>query len=216
MTHLLIQNSISTNTRKIVFWILAFLLHCAPSLMDSIRGEIDAAFEGDTLVHLNHLYDSCPTLNNVWHESLRLCSNAASVRFIRSDTVIGGKCMHRGQRIMIPYRLLHFDERVYGADPGSFHPERFATEKGSAQAQSDATRGPSWRPFGGGKTLCTGRFIAKRATLIAVALTLRRFDVQLVGERGLPEADLGRPVLGISGIKEGQDFLVRLKLRGSA
>ncbi|KAL7626984.1 hypothetical protein AAE478_003759 [Parahypoxylon ruwenzoriense] len=201
-------DSISTNTRKIIFWLLAFLLHRAPSLIDPIRAETGPAFRDNTLVDLEHLYHSCPTLDNVWHESLRLCSNAASVRFIRSDTIIGGKHMRRGNRIMIPYRLLHFDERVYGAGPYSFRPERFAAEKGTVK--NDPTRGPSWRPFGGGKTLCTGRFIAKRATLMFVALVLRRFDVELVGEPGLPETDLGRPVLGISGVKEGQDLLTRL------
>ncbi|KAI1657788.1 putative cytochrome P450 oxidoreductase [Daldinia decipiens] len=202
---------INTNTRKINFWLLAFLLCRNSSLIDCIRSETGPAFQGDILVDVAFLYNSCPTLDNVWHESLRLCSNAASVRFIRDDTIIGGKHMHRGNRIMIPYRLLHFDENVYGADVYSFHPERFAS--GEEAKKDDPTRGPSWRPFGGGKSLCTGRYIAKRATLIFVALVLRRFNIEIIGEPRLPEADLGRPVLGISGLKEGQDFLVKLTPR---
>lgn len=75
------------------------------------------------------------------------------------------------------------------------------------------TRSPSWRPFGGGKTLCTGRHAAKHATLIFIATLLRRFDVEKVGAVGLPEVDLGRPVLGISAVKEGQDYKVKIRPR---
>lgn len=122
--------------------------------------------------------------------------------------------MRRGNRIMIPYRLLHFDENVYGHDPHNFHPERFAPSvEMNGGTKKDPTRGPSWRPFGGGKSLCTGRFIAKNSTLIFIALVLRRFDIKLVGNSTLPKADLGRPVLGISGVTEEEDFLIRLSAR---
>ncbi|CAH0024649.1 unnamed protein product [Clonostachys rhizophaga] len=200
---------INTNTRKIAFWMLSFLLHCDASLIDPIHAEIGGAFQGNTLTNLTYICQSCPTLDRVWHESLRLCSNAASVRLIRSDTTIGGKRMLTGNRIMIPYRQLHFDGRVYGADPDNFHPERFDKAKGGG----DPTKGHSWRPFGGGNTLCTGRYIARRSTLIFVALILRRFDLELVGPTGPPEPDIGRPVLGISGIKDTEDFMVKLRPR---
>ncbi|KAI1120671.1 putative cytochrome P450 oxidoreductase [Nemania abortiva] len=202
---------INTNTRKIAFWVLSYLLHRAPTLIELIRTEMGPAFRENHLVDLNHLYNSCPTLDNVWHESLRLCSNAASVRLIQEDTIIGGKLMRKGNRIMIPYRLLHLNEDIYGPEPNEFRPERFSDENGTFR--SDITRGPSWRPFGGGKSLCTGRFIAKRATLIFIATVLHRFDIQLVREQGLPEADLGRPVLGIPGAKKEKSHLVKLTSR---
>lgn len=195
---------------------LAYLLHRAPELLRALREETAPAFAGNELIDVPFLYDSCPLLDNVWHESLRLCSNAASVRFIKQDTVIGGKLMRQGNRIMIPYRLLHFDERVYGPDPQDFHPQRFAAtpKTGNDRGQGkDRKRGPSWRPFGGGQSLCTGRHIAKRSTLIFMAVLLRRFDVELADDSSLPEGDLGRPVLGISGVKDEQDFLIRLRPR---
>jgi cytochrome P450 len=111
---------------------------------------------------------------------------------------------------VIPYRLLHFDESVYGPDVYSFRPERFA----GANAEK-LTRGDSWRPFGGGKTMCSGRHIAKRATIMFLSLVLRNFDVAIVGEKKMPIPDLGRPVLGIMAVKDDQDFTVRVSERTS-
>ncbi|KAI0381915.1 putative cytochrome p450 [Hypomontagnella monticulosa] len=199
---------ISTNTRKVAFWLLVNLLY-APSLIDVVRAETSSAFQGDELVNPSHLWANCPQLENIWHETLRLCSNAASVRHVDRDTVIGGKLMREGNRIMIPYRQLHFETSVYGADSHRFRPDRFGeSNKGTA-----LTRGPSWRPFGGGKTLCTGRHAAKRATLIFVATLLRRFNIEMIGNPPLPEPDLGRPVLGISSFQKGHDLTVRLSVR---
>lgn len=62
------------------------------------------------------------------------------------------------------------------ADPDNFHPERF--DKGNRVG--DPTKGPSWPPFGGGDTLCTGRYIARPSTLSSIALVLRRFDWKLL------------------------------------
>ncbi|KAI0837162.1 putative cytochrome p450 [Hypoxylon sp. FL0890] len=202
--------SINTNTRKLAFWLLANLLH-TPSLLEVVRAETAPAFQGDELINPPHLWTDCPQLDNIWHETLRLCSNAASVRRVDRDTVIGGKLMREGNRIMIPYRQLHFDPNVYGADSHRFRPGRF----GEADKGAVLTQGPSWRPFGGGKTLCAGRHAAKRATIIFVTILLRRFNIKIIGNPPFPEADLGRPVLGISSFKEGHDFSVRFSLRNN-
>ncbi|KAI1312958.1 putative cytochrome p450 [Xylaria venustula] len=219
---------ISTNTRKIAFWLLSNALH-APPLLERIRDETAPAFNSADLVDLDYLWQHCPQLDSIWHETLRLCSNAASVRRVDHDTVVGGKLLRAGHRIMIPYRLLHFDQAVYGFDSRKFRPDRWlatpsttmTTKQQSKQGDSKTLAlkcGPSWRPFGGGKTLCTGRHAAKRATLMLVAVLLRRFDVQMLGDptAAAPEADLGRPVLGISSVKEGQDFEVKLRAYGEA
>ena len=46
-----------------------------------------------------------------------------------------------------------------------------------------------------------------------MATLLRHFDVRLVGLPAFPQADEGRPVLGIMSIKEGNDFKVELQPR---
>ncbi|KAE8556219.1 hypothetical protein EYB25_000919 [Talaromyces marneffei] len=177
--------AINTNTRKTAFWVLTYLLY-NPSHIEPLRRQTANAF----------------------FETLRMSSNAASVRNVNKDTVIGYKHLRKGNRIMIPYRLLHFDESVYGPDVYSFKPERFA----GSNAEK-LTRGDSWRPFGGGKTMCSGRHIAKCATLMFLSLVLRKFDIEIVGGRKMPAPDLGRPVLGIMALKDDQDYTMRISER---
>ncbi|KAJ4291703.1 hypothetical protein N0V90_009598 [Kalmusia sp. IMI 367209] len=198
--------AINTNTRKTIFWMITYLLH-NPSLIPTYRQETEAAFSGDDLVNPFYIQDpsNCPQVDAIWHETLRLSGWSASVRLITQDTVIGNKLMRKGHRVLVPHRLLHFDETVFGKDTLAFRPERWQ--------KSNLSRSPSWRPFGAGKTVCSGRFLARFSVTTFVATLLRRFDVEMVGNPAFPQADEGRPVLGIMSIKEGHDFNVRLSPR---
>ncbi|KAJ9410534.1 hypothetical protein DTO045G8_1997 [Paecilomyces variotii] len=135
---------INTNTRKTAFWMLTYR---NPSYIEPRRKETTAAFNGDRLVDLGHIHKNCPLLKSLWFETLRMASNATSVRLVNKDTIIGNKILRKGNRIMIPYRPLHFDRTIYGPNVCSFNPERFA----GANAEK------LWRPLGGGKTMCSGR-----------------------------------------------------------
>ncbi|KAK0710021.1 cytochrome P450 [Lasiosphaeria miniovina] len=207
---------VSTNTRKAAYWILYYLLHDKPDLIEAIRQETAPAFDKDgKLVDLAYLHGGqCRNLEQAWLETLRLSANSASARVLTRDTVVGGKLLRRGGRILIPYRLLHFNKAGHGntsssgddgPDINSFRPERFA-------GRESITRGPSWRPFGGGKTMCPGHFVAKRETMIFVAMVLQRFHVELVGD-GVLQPDLGKPVLGLADRKSGQEVTLRITPR---
>ena len=130
---------------------------------------------------------------------------------------------------MIPYRQLHFDQDVFGPEPvDEFRPERFTADKVRGE---QLTRSDNWRPFGGGKTMCPGRYVAKRAVLLFIAMVLREYDLEAVGTRleiqkgggekkrkegekfGVPEAEEGKPVLGIMSFKDDDDLLVRITRR---
>lgn len=184
---------------------LTYLLH-NPELLSTYRRETEVAFSGARLVDPFLLQDTekCPQVDSIWNETLRLSGWSASVRLITKDTIIGEKLMRKGNRVLVPHRLLHFDESIFGRDAHAFRPERW--EKGM-------TRNPSWRPFGGGKTTCSGRFLARFSVTTYVATLLRRFDISMVGNPQFPQADEGRPVLGIMSIKEGNDFKVELRPR---
>jgi cytochrome P450 len=175
--------------------------------MEAFRRETAPAFSGDDLVDPTYFLDpeKCPQVDHIWNEVLRVVGWACSVRLITQDTVIGGKLMRKGNRVMVPHRLLHFDERVFGEDPQAFRPDRW---NDPALAKS-----PCWKPFGAGKTLCSGRFLARSSVTTFVATLVRRFDIELVGSPKFPEADKGKPVLGIISLKQGQDFKVRLSPR---
>ncbi|CAI6088132.1 unnamed protein product [Clonostachys chloroleuca] len=199
--------TINTNTRRTTFWMLAFLLHNA-SLIETIRQETAQAFEGGELVNHEHLVDHslCPHLEAVWLETLRLISNGSAVRCVNEDTVVGDMLFRKGNKVIIPYRLLHMSENAYKQDPEQFIPSRFLEKE-------NRTRGGYWRPFGGGKTLCTGRFVAEQSIKACVCTILHRFDLEIIGGVPLPEGDVGTPGLGIMGIKAGEDFSVRISER---
>ncbi|RYP21122.1 hypothetical protein DL765_002411 [Monosporascus sp. GIB2] len=207
--------AINTNTRKTAFWLLCYLIY-HPSLLAAFSAETAAAFGPDgELVDPFMIQDPsrCPLVDSVWHETLRMSGWAASVRLITADTIIGGKRMNKGNRVMVPHRLLHFDEGVFGAEPYKFRPERWM-QKRSEDGTSSLARSPSWRPFGAGKTMCSGRFLARFSVTTFVATLLRRFDVQLVGNPPFPNADEGRPVLGTMSVKEGCDITIKITAKG--
>lgn len=182
-----------------------------PAYLAAFRAETAPAFRDDELMDVNYIQDAakCPQVDAIWHETLRLAGWAASVRLVTSDVVIGGKRMRKGNRVMVPHRLLHFDEDIFGHDITAWRPQRWLdTEAGRKLSSS-----PSWRPFGGGKTKCSGRFLAKYFVTAFVATLLRRFDIKMVGDPPMPQPDVGRPVLGIISVKEGQDYLVSITKR---
>ncbi len=160
---------------------------------------------------MSYLLDSSPQLNALYDEVLRITNSSSSVRSVSSKTIVGGFTFHIGMKVIIPYRQLHFDEAVFGADAQVFDAERFLKHK-------NLNRSPSYRPFGGGSTYCPGRFIARQEVVAFVAIVLRRFDVELAkGEKGsrnaLPPLEEKKPCLGVMGPVEGADLIVRVKQR---
>jgi cytochrome P450 len=181
---------------------LAYILR-EPGLIDVVREETKPAFQ-HLQVDFQYLNDDCPKLAALWNETIRMTSYSASVRYVTEDTFIGGKLLRKGNRLMIPYRQLHFDERIFGDTANTFEADRFIKKK-------NLTRSDSWRPFGGGLTMCPGRYIAKQAVIMFVAMVLHRFDIELADEQqSFPEPELGKPVLGIMSNKSRQDLKVRL------
>ena len=176
-----------------------------PELVRIIREETREAYNhGEPDIKL--LEESCPRLNSVWDEVLRLSAYSSSVRYITEDTTIGGKKLRKGNRIMIPNRQLHFNERVFGDRVNEFKSTRFLDD--------DAlTRTLSWRPFGGGTTLCPGRFIAKQTVISFVAMLIQQYDVVLVGQQKFPRFEEGNPVLGVMSSKRGDDLSIQLTPR---
>ena len=91
----------------------------------------------------------------------------------------------------MPYRHLHLDEKSFGVDPKTFDVGRFLNNQ-------DLSRSPNFRPFGGGLTICSGRFIAKRQVLSFVAMVVHRYDLGWADSgQGFPRMDETKPTLGI-------------------
>lgn len=193
---------------KVTFWILAHLLH-KPALLEAIREETAQGIVDDS-PNVPYLVEHCPRLEATYHEVLRLQMSNSLMRRVTAPTKMGGKLLQRGRNVMVPYRLLHYDRKVWGANVSSFNPERFLNRK-------ELARDPSYRPFGGGQHLCPGRFLAKQAIFSFVALALSRFDMCLDSEGGLkqrfPRAEDLTPGLATLGPREGDHVMVRCSQR---
>ena len=144
----------------------------------------------------------------LYYEALRLATSSVSVRNVHTNTGIGGKFLRAGNRILLPYRQMLFDSKIFGTDAEDFNPHRFLNDKKLSSSSS-------FRPFGGGATYCPGRFLAKAEVLTFVALVICRFNLDLAIDKGKPGGrfpimETRRPCLGIMSPKEGEDVMLRV------
>ncbi|MCJ1295863.1 hypothetical protein MMC34_007427 [Xylographa carneopallida] len=198
--------AINNNAHKIAFWIFAHLLHDLPFLA-AVRCETDAAFSTSGVLDMERLLNACPHLDAIWHEALRFYNAASAVREALSPCIIGGKSIRPGDMLVAPFRQFHLNEGIFGADAPHFRPHRFLENK-------TLPRTKGYAPFGGGHTYCPGRLFAQREIYMFVAVTLWRFELELVprkrGQR-MPEVDRNVPSAAAMGPAE--DVQVRMRPR---
>ena len=190
---------------------LAYILF-DPKLHAALCEETSVAFQNDQ-VDVPYLVDKCPRLDAAYLEVLRIVNTALSARKIIAPTPIGDQVLSSGNTILIPFRQLHQNRKVFGDDPGRFDPERFLHDP-------DLKKSSSYKPFGGGVNYCPGRFLAKQEMLVFVALVINRFDlkvatvtpqgVALPQAQAFPNLDLSTPALGVNGPVKGSDVFVDL------
>lgn len=135
-----------------------------------------------------------------------MATSAGSFRFLTDDTMIGNKLLRKGNLALIPSRQLHYDADAFGSDVHAFNPERFLTVN-----KLNVSR--NWKPFGGGKNQCPGRFVAQQETFLFVALLLSRFDIETMPGQSFPRWAEGDPFPGMMPTKDGDDLIVRLSER---
>ncbi|KAL9028823.1 MAG: hypothetical protein Q9196_002851 [Gyalolechia fulgens] len=161
-----------------------------------INGEVDI----DSLL-------GCALLNAAFDETLRLASGASSARTVVAPTQLREKVLRKDTKLLMPYRQLHFQEAVFGPPVKGFRPERFLGDKNVGNS-------PNFKPFGGGITHCSGRFIARREVLAFVALVVHRYEVELADpSQALPRLDERKPTLGVIGPIKGDDTTIVIKPR---
>jgi len=193
---------------------MAFILY-DPSLLATLRQEISPTIADGSPGLEYRLEQQCPRLKAVYHEVLRLTVSSATVRGILATTSVGEKVLKSGANILIPYRQLHLNPDVFGTNAQQFHPDRFLQNKNLA-------KNPSFRPFGGGKTYCPGRYLAEREILTFVALAIHRFEIDFAKGRGkreegllpeFPRLNTEKFCLGIMEPIKGDDLILDVKNR---
>ena len=145
-----------------------------------------------------------PLLRAVYHESLRLRKRDLAYRKVEHDTMIGGRRLRGGNFAMVPMCQLHDNEREFGADTATFSPRRFLNRK-------ELTSSPSYKPYGGGKTYCPGRFFAMQEIFAFVALLIHRSNIRPAypGQK-MPLPDESMLTLGVSRPAPRQELMVTL------
>ena len=180
-----------------------------PKLYAAIKLEIRMAVR-DGSPGLETRLEECPQLVALYNEVLRLTTASASIRTVESATPLGNVTLRAGGKVLLPFRQLHFNSEVFGANVHNFDPERFLRDK-------NLSKSPSFRPFGGGSTYCPGRYVARREVLVFIALAMYRFDIKLAGMEGLafPKLDTKKPSLGIMMPRAGEDVQVIIERAGA-
>ncbi|KAJ3047965.1 hypothetical protein HK097_010996 [Rhizophlyctis rosea] len=197
---------LQTNSTQAAFWCLAYLLTKTTSdFRQKLFEEGKEAFKvsltsTNTLTATPNipLLTSAPYLSALFNETLRTTSGTLMWREVSRDTVVedpesGRKFLARkGGLVSLPARHVHLDEGIYErAD--EFRPERWIESK-------DGTRdGKMGRigllPFGGGVSLCPGRFFASHEIKSFVALMLQLFDMEVLDP--LPGLGLNQYGVGV-------------------
>jgi cholesterol 7alpha-monooxygenase len=205
----------NANAYKLVFWIMSYLLF-RPELTEELRREIAPTFRNGnaSTPDIDFLLNSCPLLVSTCEEVLRLTIWSIGTRTVQVDTIIGGKKLLQGRKLLMPYRAMHFDTTVFGDDALDFNPRRFMMKK-------SLVKDKSYRPFGGAAHYCPGRYIARREVQMCTAVMLMRFEMSVVPSGGsgkksrFPTMDDTLPSGGIQLPLNGEDLIVRVKPRGS-
>lgn len=140
---------------------------------------------------MHNLLDHSPVLDAAFNENPRVTNVNSSARNIEASIVVDGKRLDIDGKILMPYRQLHLDENVFDSEPRKFKADRFLKNK-------DLDRSLSFKPFDGGSTYCSGRFIAKREVMALVTLMIHLYDVRLQNpEQAFSRMDETKPTLGI-------------------
>jgi cytochrome P450 len=208
-----------------------------PGLADRLREEIAPVFappEGVSSqpirVHnIGRLVRNSPLFRSTFYEILRTCGATVSNRMVTEDTMIAGKLFKKGTPIMLPARPQHTDPAIWGEDSGQFVPDRFirAEDKGGkfgsrgekSQGEVDekeserrrVAKEKMMRPFGGGVSLCPGRFFANYEVWALVACLIWQYDMSVKEGEKIPTLDIKSPNLGM--MSPMHDVKIRLVKR---
>ncbi|RWA05739.1 hypothetical protein EKO27_g9358 [Xylaria grammica] len=197
------------NEQNACYWFVAHIIY-DEELLGSVKREIEPAWESGKL-DVKYLAANCPNIDAIFHETLRQRANTFGFRAVKEKTTIRGKELQPGTPVMVPLRLLHSYEKVWGSTVDEFDPSRFLKKK-------TLSRQPYYRPFAGGPTFCPGRNLAKHETYAFLATLLHRFDVTLPPPSGespnkkqpFPLMETFKPPTGVKGPLPGMDLFVKL------
>ncbi|OCL14690.1 bifunctional P-450/NADPH-P450 reductase [Glonium stellatum] len=144
-----------------------------PATLIAAQKEVDEIV-GDGALELQHL----PKLKYIkasLYEALRYMGPiGVIVKRAKQDTLLAGKYkVDTKMQLICNLKPFHHDPKVWGDDAGVFRPERMLNG-GYERLPPNA-----FKPFGDGERACIGRAFTEQEMIMAVALILQRFQVEM-------------------------------------
>ena len=179
-------NRLLNNANPTAYWLLR-RIYTHPNAIPKLRAEIAPVFPPGsksksitTLDQVHHLLTACPLLRAFYDETLRLHSYSSSNRIVAAPeddnpTTVGGYTLKQGRNLLLPSYSQHHSPHHFGPNPDRFDPSRFLEPVLPGGKPADAKM---VRAFGGGVSLCSGRFFAGNEVLAYAASVLWRYDVR--------------------------------------
>ncbi|ETE62728.1 7-alpha-hydroxycholest-4-en-3-one 12-alpha-hydroxylase, partial [Ophiophagus hannah] len=211
------------NTGPVTFWLLAYLLK-HPDAMKAIRAEVEQVLketgQEENLMNLSLQAIKTPLLDSAVEEVLRLKAGSFVFRTVMEDFRLqmdnGNEYdLRKGDHLLLfPFLGLHMDPEIY-PEPQTFKYDRFLSPEG--KRKEFFKNGKKLRtcimPFGGGTSMCPGRFFAISEMKIFAILMLTHFDMELLNpEEELPSSVEHRIVVGTAHPTRDIDFKFRRRL----
>jgi len=201
-----------------------------PALLKAVRQEVMTAYLTDpkkttqkpTTIMDARTLASLPLLQSVYAELLRLHVSINITREIMAPIVVQGHCLEKGALLQAPTDIAHLDEEVWHAEghaASEFWAARHIKDNETAATRHFAMAGGpnSFFPYGGGVSMCPGRFFAKQEIIITLAMLVAKFDVEFVEWTMADGRPSDRPArndatrTGSVGVPPDRDMKVRLK-----
>ncbi|KAK1750472.1 putative cytochrome P450 E-class, group IV [Echria macrotheca] len=222
------------NTIPIVAWCLIELVK-DKDLLARVRAEIETTYVTDSATGTRTIDPQAlvalPLFQSVFVEILRLHVSMNVTREAVGPITLGGYEIEKGAVLQAPTEISHFDEGVWGA-PGhpaaEFWAERHLQYVDAVDEKGQVTRTPQFSmtgrsndffPFGGGVSICPGRFFAKQEIMLTAAMLVSRFDIEFVEWTTLDGSPSDRPAQndvrwsGGASVPPDRDMKVRWRRR---
>jgi hypothetical protein len=205
------------NTIPAVFWCLYYVLRDEKAV-ETIRQEIDTYLpiisldndaDNETIeVWTPEQLNSCVYLESAVNEMLRLAGASLITRKCSRETQI---VLHDGRTLTVKPNetvawfaaITHRDANIF-PDPNKFIFNRFVDK--------NAETIPGFVPFGGGKSMCPGRFFAKNEIKICVAIVLRYMEYKFVDTETIPIQKPQRVGFGVAPPSQDIPIMYRYKI----
>ena len=209
---LVILWALNTNAPNVAFWMILRIAADAALLL-RIRSEIkpfakvlrvtpggDADLQSSATdrlqISVEGLTNTCPLLKATFLECNRLHTLSISFRTIKRDFILTNDnakrdgyprsyLIEKNSYLYVPHFHHQFAPENF-SDPHAFTPERFLTPPDAEGRVSVDAK--TLRPFGGGASMCKGRWFAEREVLAFVAGFLTLWDIEAAegGEIKIP------------------------------